>query len=179
MVAHLQDFDEMKRFVAFGADDAANLKRLAPVFADAGPGITDAFYDVLGTFDETKALVEGRVEALKRTHARWMSELFQGEYGETYFQNRMQIGMVHVKVGLPPWYVEGVMSLIRAKGYEAIAASLGAAEAGPLYESLLKLLDLDLMIINLAYAEERLDRVSAFTGMSRKLIENVINRAKK
>ena len=27
-------------------------------------------------------------------------------------------------------------------------------------------------------AEERLDRMSSFTGMSRKLIENVINRAK-
>ena len=179
MAATTDKFDEMKRFLAFDDQDVANLKRLGPIFEKAGPAITEEFYETLGQFEETRNLIKGRVEALMQTHARWMGELFAGEYGETYFENRMRIGEVHVKVGLPPWYVEAVMNLIRAKSHAAISAEVGAEEASELYVSLIKILDLDLMIINLAYGEERLDRVSAFTGMSRKLIENVINRAKK
>ena len=40
--------------------------------------------------------------------------------------------------------------------------------------SLLRVLDLDVMIINLAYGDERLARLSEFTGMSRKLIERCV-----
>ena len=47
------------------------------------------------------------------------------------------------------------------------------------YASLVKVLDLDLMIINLAYGEERLERLSSFTGMSRKLLERCVTQAKK
>jgi hypothetical protein len=39
---------------------------------------------------------------------------------------------------------------------------------------LVKILDIDLMIINLAYSQETIDRLSKFTGMSRKLIERCI-----
>ena len=45
--------------------------------------------------------------------------------------------------------------------------------------SLLKVLDLDLAIINLSYQEDRLDRLSDFTGMKRALIENIIKIPKK
>ena len=37
-------------------------------------------------------------------------------------------------------------------------------------------LDLDLLVINLAYGEERLERLTRFTGMSRKLIERCIRK---
>ena len=44
--------------------------------------------------------------------------------------------------------------------------------------SVVRILDLDLMIINLAYGEERLERLSQFTGMSRKLIERCVTQKK-
>lgn len=180
MTATMEQFEEMKAFLSFGAADAANLARLAPVFEAHGARITDDFYEVLARFPETAALVEGRVDALKVTHIRWMSGLFTGVYDAGYFDNRIRIGMAHVRIGLPPWYVEGVMDMIRVEGLKAIAAAFpDVQELAALYGSLVKILDLDLMVINLAYAEERLDRVTTFTGMSRKLIENVINRAKR
>lgn len=179
MTADLSEFEEMKRFLSFDESDVANLRELGPLFARHGARITDDFYDVLGKFAATSKLIEGRVDGLKKTHGRWMGELFAGEYGAAYFEGRMRIGMVHVKIGLPPWYVEAVMNLIRTHGHLAIVEEVGEVKrVDALYRSLIKILDLDLMIINLAYAEERLDRMSSFTGMSRKLIENVINRAK-
>lgn len=180
MSATMDEFAEMKRFLSFDEKDAANLKELAPLFAKNGSRITDDFYDVLAKFSATSKLIEGRVDALKKTHGRWMGELFNGTYENDYFEGRLKIGMAHVRIGLPPWYVEAVMNLIRTHGHLLIVEEVtDARRVDELYGSLVRILDLDLMIINLAYAEERLDRMSAFTGMSRKLIENVINRAKK
>jgi hypothetical protein len=171
----IQVYEEMKRFVGFDATDEANLKALAPVFAKHGKAITDGFYETLGKFPITAKIIDGQVDRLKATHGHWMSQLFGGDYGQDYFESRMRIGMVHVKINLPPYYVEGVMNYLRAKGLEAILSEVpNEAEASAKYTSLLKVLDLDLLIINLAYGEERLDRLVAITGMTRKLLENLV-----
>jgi truncated hemoglobin YjbI len=48
------------------------------VFAAHGAAITDQFYQRLAANPEQARMIEGRVDALKRTHNRWMSELFAG-----------------------------------------------------------------------------------------------------
>lgn len=119
--------------------------------------------------------IEGRVDQLKGTHARWMGELFAGDYGEACFQNR--VGMAHVRIGLDTWWVEGVMSFLRTSAAHAIREEVADPEQGTrLLASRVKILDLDLLVINVAYAEERLDRLHNFTGMSRKLIERCIRK---
>ena len=173
-------YNEAKDFLGFGPGDVANLQSLAPIFAEKGPAITDTFYEALGQNPATAAFIEGRVDQLKATHIRWMGELFAGDYGATYFENRIRIGHVHVAIGLDPNYVEMVMSFLRTAALEAIMdAYESSKEAGEKYSSVCKILDLDLMAINLAYQAERLDRLTKFTGMSRKLIENCIKRAEK
>lgn len=178
MPASQEVFDEMKRFCGFTEADAANLVALGPVFARHGAQITDRFYDNMAGFPATQRLIEGRVAALKATHGRWMGELFQGDYGGDYFNNRIRIGLAHVRIGLDPYYVEGVMSFLRCAGLMAIREEVAdGARATELSQSLLRILDLDLLVINLAYGEERLDRLAKFTGMSRRLLENCIRRA--
>ena len=173
-------FHEMKTFLRFDETDVANLVSLGPIFAKHGAAITDSFYELLGHFPQTAGLIEGRVNVLKATHHQWMAGLFCGDYGDEYFNNRLKIGQTHVRVGLDPRYVEGVMSILRAAGIDAMRMEIDdIVDCTTRYKSLLKVLDLDLMIINFAYAEERLDRLTGFTGMSRKLIENVIKRAAK
>lgn len=178
MAASYDVFVRLKEFIQFDSTDQANLVALAPVFAKHGGGITDTFYSTLGRFPETAKQIEGRVDVLKATHGRWMGELFGGNYDEAYFQGRIRIGLAHVRIGLDPHWVEGVMSVIRTEGLRAIAAETpDAATAAARSASFLKICDLDLMIINMAYGEERLDRLVKFTGMSRKLLENCIRRA--
>lgn len=180
MSSPVEFFAEMKTFLAFSDQDVANLSALSPLFAKHGAAITDRFYDVLGTFPSTAALVEGRIDMLKATHARWMGDLFCGTYDEGYLNGRLKIGQVHVKIGLDPMYVEAVMSLIRHDALAVMAREItDLGELVSKYQSLLKVLDIDLMIINYAYAEERLDRLAGFTGMKRTLIENVIRKAKR
>lgn len=168
-------FQSIKDFIGFGAQDVANLLELGPVFARRGPEITDRFYARLAEIPETAAFIEGRVERLKETHTRWMAGLFAGEYGQDYLAERLRIGAAHVRVGLDPVWVEGVMTTLRGDGLVAIAAEVPDPErAGALGRSLVRILDLDLFIIGHAYAAERLQRLSRFTGMTPRLIENAI-----
>ncbi len=173
-------YTKMKAFLAFGEEDAVRLKSLAPVFEKHGPGITAAFYDRLLALPETAAIIEGRVETLQVTHIAWMMRLFDGEYGRPFFDRQYKIGQVHVVQNINPEYVEGVTNSLRLGGRRAIYDELGnTVEAMAAFDSLVKILDLALLTINLAYQDERLNRISNFTGMSRKLLENLVKRGGK
>ena len=177
MAASYETFLQMKSFVDFNDDDSKNLMSLTPIFQKHGRGITDAFYETLGRYPDTAAQIEGRVEHLKGTHGLWLLDMLNGTYEEEWFNRQLRIGLAHVRIGLAPYYVEVVMSLIRSKGLSAMEAEIAdAAELHRKYQSLVKILDLDLLIINLAYSEELFDRLSKATGMRRALIENLMRR---
>jgi hemoglobin-like flavoprotein len=176
MEANTAVYEGLKSFLDFGDKDAENLKSLGPIMETHGKTLTDRFYEKLAGVPETAKLIEGRVDALKQTHTRWMSELFAGDYGEGYFNSRWKIGLTHVKVGVPPHYVEAVVSFLRVESEHVLAKELSGDDVADKHGSLTKILDLDLMIINLAYAFERVDRLCQFTGMSRKLIERCIEK---
>lgn len=177
-----ETYEMMKAFIGFEESDVANLVKMAPVFVEHGPRITDLFYTRLALLPETAKQIEGRVDQLKKTHHRWMGELFAGEYGEPYFQNRLRIGMAHVRINLSPHWVDGVTSILRAEGAKALRATFGDIdEYVAMNRSLVRILDLDQLVINLAYAdalhEERMARLTKFTGMSRRLLDNCIRQA--
>jgi len=169
-----QRYAQLKEFIGFGPEDIQNLRALAPIFAAHGAAITDRFYLRLSTNPDTAPLIEGRVEKLKHTHMNWMSGLFKGEYGDAYMEERWRIGLVHVRVGIPPWWVEAVTSFLRDAGVELITSTFPGPEGSALARSYLKILDIDLWLINLAYNDERLARLCNFTGMSRKLLERCV-----
>lgn len=173
-------YKKLKDFIGFTDADVANLKTMGPMLAQHQPTITDFFYQRMGQTPELTGFIEGRVDELKKTHARWFQSLFEGDYGTPYFESRWRIGMAHVRIGLDPHWVEGVMNVVRARLLEAIAGEVGEARrAAELQASVVRILDLDLAIINLSYQEDRLDRLSTFTGMKRALIENIIRIPKK
>ncbi|MEZ4451812.1 MAG: protoglobin domain-containing protein [Nannocystaceae bacterium] len=168
-------WEDLKRFIAFGGEDAATLVRLGPLFEARGGALTDAFYERLAGQPETAALIAGRVDALKATHAGWMAGLFAGEYGDDYYRDRARIGLAHVRAGIPPWWVEAVFAFLHSAAVDLLAEAIAdPAERCAAERSLLKILDLDQMVINLAYGEERLHRLCEFTGMSRKLLERCV-----
>jgi hypothetical protein len=165
----------LKAFLSFGPDDSENLRALLPLVEKHGSGITDRFYTLLGDTPETAKQIEGRVDALKKTHGEWMRSLVGGDYGEAYLQSRWRIGQAHVRVGLEPYWVEGVMSFIRTQVAAVIMKEItNTDEAARKYASFCKACDLDLLVINLSYSEDRLDRITDFTGIKRALVENII-----
>jgi hypothetical protein len=76
---------------------------------------------------------------------------------------------------VPPHFVEAMISRVRGDSFAIILEAAGnCEEATRACGSLIKILDLDLLIINSAYREERLKRISSITGASRSLIERLI-----
>ncbi|MFO0744973.1 MAG: protoglobin domain-containing protein [Myxococcota bacterium] len=171
-------YSEMKSFIGFDAEDEANLTALQGVIAKHGARITDAFYATLEANETTAALIAGRVDRLKATHARWMGAMVGGDYGDAWFEQQERVGNVHVQMGISPFHVELTFSLLRDNLIDAIARE-EPARAAALSRSAVKALDMSLALINHAYAEERLNRLAGFTGFSRKLIETCINKKAK
>jgi heme-based aerotactic transducer len=173
-------FTEMKQFLKVTDEDCTNMKAMGPTLIGSVDKITDAFYDHLLKQPATKKFLpdDATVTRLKATHKKWFSELFAGVYDDTYFANRSKIGVVHVRVGIHPEYVDGIMSQIEQDASEVLIKSFPADKASVYTKSLLKILDLDLTIINQAYEEERLNRLTEGTGLSRTLLETFINQGK-
>lgn len=175
--SHLALYTRLREFVGFNAQDVEQIRKLAPVLIPEQERITDEFYRAILREPETAVFVEGRVEGLKKTHARWFEELFSGRYDGAYFENRWRIGMVHVRIGLSPRWVDLVMTHIHEQVLATLHRLLGP-EGVDAHRSIARLLELDRAIIQLAYDEDRLDRLSEFTGMKRALIENVVRIAR-
>lgn len=165
----------MKTFVRFSEQDRDNLVKLRPAFHYQIPAIAEEIHDTLESIPTTAALISGKSKGLKNSHIHWLNRLFGGEYGQDYFRNRRDIGIAHVGIGLPPHFVEGIMSHVRSRAFEIVLKNQpDPKQAADEYDSILKILDLDLLIINCAYRDERLDRIFKITGISRQLVERLV-----
>ncbi len=168
-------FADLKRLVAFSAGDEARLVALQPILGPHVPAITDRFYVTLLAEPAMATLVEGRLESLKATHQAWFADLLNGTYEREFFDRQLRIGLAHVRIGLMPHWVEGMMSFVRVASSAVIAGEVADRERSvALSASLTRVLDLDLAIINLSYHEARLKRLSDVTGITRALLENLI-----
>lgn len=105
----VQEWEQRKRFVRFGPADAVALAGLAPLVARHADSIVDRFYDNLSQSEHLGALIDASgstVERLKVTQRQYLLELFSGDYGENYLRRRIQVGVVHHRIGLSPqWYL--------------------------------------------------------------------------
>ena len=170
-----QAFLTMSAFLGLGAEDAQRLTAFFPRIEDRLPAITDRFYALLGREEQLAHFLEGRLDDLKRTHLEWLRALFSGEYGEPFFERQLVVGQVHVRISLDSLWVDAVMNVLRRDLLAAILDVAGdETEALAVYGSLLKVMDLALMVINFAYNEHRLKLIHQVTGMPEALIERLI-----
>jgi len=163
----------------FSAADSAAVQAISPVLVALAPQLTDKFYGQLVSLPLTNQHIEGRLESLKSTHQQWMVYLFTGPHDEAFFERQEVIGVVHVKVKIPPLFVSSSMSFLR---HEIVHMLHIASEGGEITceqfqaasSAILRLLDLCQMLIDSAYDAERLRLLSEATGMKLRLIENLI-----
>ena len=163
------NFIRAKAFCNFDTVYAPLLPTIKDAVMQHRDEITDTFYAELANDEVASAIVSGRIEQLKVTHKQWMSELFDGEYGDAYFDQRYKIGEVHVKAKIEPYFVEVITSFLRRKFAEVLKDNPKALEAA------LTILDLDAIIIIGAYHEDRMKRMSEVTGMNQSLLERLMS----
>lgn len=98
-----QELALRKRVLEFDDDDVKRLTRLAPYAKDYATPMIERFYQHLLSFDEMKAFfAEAKtLDYVKRRQKDYFYRLTEGEYGMPYVENRLLIGAVHERIGLP------------------------------------------------------------------------------
>lgn len=92
------------QFLEIEDEDRRLLGELYDVLAPRIDQIIDEWYGFLLARPETRELLTPKVvqERLKEMQARYFRTLLTGPYDASYFRERVHIGLVHARVGLPP-----------------------------------------------------------------------------
>jgi hypothetical protein len=153
---------ELSALMGVSDAESALLADLEGAAEERASAMTEAFYDRLFDHPETKEFLEGQdMDRLHEMIATWFTQLFSGDYGTDYVSNRLQIGTVHVKIGLPVRYPLAMIDVVAAHG-EAVAAESDEADAAE--AAFRKVLALDVAIFNQAYEDNQLQHLSDLVG---------------
>jgi len=102
------EISERLAFLEFSATDARFLRQLKAPLQAAWAGEADAFYRHLLEFDDTRALLTNPavMDRLQDAHSRYFRRLYEDQASQDYVSNRLNIGLVHQRIGLEPkWYI--------------------------------------------------------------------------
>ncbi len=151
----LSRLSDMKRYIGFDERDAARMRKLRPVVEPLLPAVVDRFYDEVLSHPHTRAVLTGgeaQIAQLRSTMRRWLGELFDGVYDESYYAKRLAIGEAHVAVQLPQHYMLLGMEIIWRE-LEYLLRSANVADVDEKLRSLHKVLTLELATMLESYKE--------------------------
>ncbi len=163
-------FEELKRYVQFGASDEEALRRFAPHATPSFPDVVDEFYTRLSEHQQARNIFSGpdQIERLKGSLRDWLGLLFRGPWDEAYYERRARIGQVHVRMELPQKYMVAAMDQIRiALSRIATARVRDTGLRKRVMEALHKILDLELAIMLETYRDEYIASVRELERLER------------
>lgn len=97
-----------KAFLNFNKQDIELLESIHASLEPAREAFAAQFYEHLLSFPQLHSLLKdaATIERLKKTQAKYFSELTAGNYGDEYVMERLRVGVVHQRIGLEPkWYM--------------------------------------------------------------------------
>jgi signal transduction histidine kinase len=105
------DMPEIERRLAFIGLTQADVTLLIEM-RDFARGHADEivtrFYQHLLSFRETRALLKDQqtIDRLITSQKKYLMEIFEGRFDQSYFEQRLMTGKVHYRIGLEPkWYM--------------------------------------------------------------------------
>lgn len=121
--------------------------------------LLDAFYDRLLAHPAARQIIEkgSTVEALKATQRAYLLSLGMNFTSEDYFENRLRIGAVHLRVGLEPSLYQCAYSVLQQLLLAHIPAD--GPDAARLVAFVLKITNLDMSLAIESYQESMLENL--------------------
>ncbi len=157
--------DELAEMMELSAEEKDLLVELQDAAETQADAMTDDFYDRLMAHDNTAEYFEG--EDMDERHAMiadWFVELFNGSYDADYVAQRLKIGHIHVRIGLPVRYPLSMIDVIMQHG-EKVAGESSDPEAAK--EAFQKVMSLDIAVFNQAYEDRQLEHLAELVGGER------------
>lgn len=152
-------YQELQRYVNWTAEDAARVKTLAGLLGPLFTELVDDFYTEIENHLNARRVITGgdeQIARLKTSLLGWLEELFSGSYDRSYVERRWRVGYRHVEIGLDQVFTNAALSRLRSGLLRGISQRWQGSSHDQILgrESLNKLLDLDLAIIEDAYQTE-------------------------
>lgn len=145
--------------------EQSTLSGLREQAAAIGPQMTAVFYErLLGHENTAEFLRDVSLERLHSMVQDWFVDLFCGTYDEAYARKRLNIGQIHVRIGLPVRYPLAMLDVVMPFG-ESIAQKSNNPEMAA--SAFRKALALDVAIFNQAYEDNQLSHLAELVGGER------------
>lgn len=152
-----------KDFLQFGPADETRLTGMAELARRYAEPVIEAFYEHLMSFEVGQTFFRDRatLERVKQAQKAYFQRLSGGHYDRAYVADRLHIGRVHERIGLPTTSYLGMYSFYLARVAEQLFLSMPPAEAQATFLSFLKLVffDISLAVDSYLYQRERTIRL--------------------
>lgn len=150
---------QRKEFLEFGDEDTEQLLGMDTLAQGYADPVIESFYRHLLSSEETQVFFKDPqvLERVKRMQKEYFLRLTQGNYGRAYVEDRIKIGVVHERIGLPVKSYLGMYCFY----LRAVAARLREAykkepeRALTTFLSLMKLVFLDISLAIDTYIFQR------------------------
>lgn len=155
-------YQELQAYVGWQEGDAALIVQARPLLMPVLPAIIEDFYDELRKHPDAAGVITGglpQVERLKRTLTGWLEQLFSGVYDQDFVHRRWVVGLRHVEIGLSQVFTNVAMSRLRQGLMMALEAHRDQVDLPATQRALLRLIDLDLAVIEKAYRAGYVQRI--------------------
>lgn len=172
-------FDELRSWVGWTPVDELSVVPLRACLMPHVSEFVEDFYSELVRHPAAFHVMTGgeaQIERLKRSLAAWLSDLLSGQYDDSYAIRRWQVGFRHVQIGLDQTFVGVALARLRRRLSQQLerACEADPASFARLSETLHKLLDLDVTLIQAAYdAELQTQRLIASEIRLRNLVDRL------
>ncbi|MDD5460373.1 MAG: protoglobin domain-containing protein [Methylococcales bacterium] len=92
-----------RAFLELGDDDIQELVSIRKIAQEYADPVLEAFYKHLLSFDETRAFFQNPklLEHVKQAQKAYFAGLTEGAYDKDYIEDRLKIGAIHERIGLP------------------------------------------------------------------------------
>lgn len=156
-----EELSRRKAFLELGLEDIKRLKAIEDLARHHADAMIEDFYAHLLSFEDTRAFFSDPqvLERVKNLQKDYFLRLTQGIYDVAYAQDRLRIGTVHERAGLPVRSYLGMYSFyLRAvAGWLSDAYKASPGEGWATILSLMKLtfLDMGLALDTYIYSRER------------------------
>ncbi|KTG16488.1 MULTISPECIES: GGDEF domain-containing protein [unclassified Guyparkeria] len=127
-------------------------------------GVVGEFYDRQTDIDEIALLIgdADTLHRLRRAQRRYVLDLFAGDYGPEYVNNRLRIGMVHKRIGVEPKLYLSALRTLKELIIQALTASIrDADDLAATLRALDKLLYFDTTLVFDTYIDSLVGEIEA------------------
>lgn len=166
--------DDLVDLMGLSAEEEKLLGELHEQAVQNARAMTEDFYQRLFAHENTKEYFEGQdMERLHGMIGSWFGDLFSGKYDSAYVQQRLNIGHIHVRIGLPVRYPIAMLDIIGKHGEQIASTSPESAKAIAAFR---KVMALDVAIFNQAYEDNQLKHLVELVGnerLARRLLQGL------